>query len=101
MVTAFVLINVARDKVNQVADQLAAMQGVSEVHSIAGRYDLVAVIRVHTNEALADLVTDHIRQVEGIEASETLIGFRVVSRYDLERMFSIGMETESAGTEAS
>lgn len=92
MVTAFVLLNIARGKVNTVADELADTDGVYEVHSVAGRYDLVAVIRVKTNEDLAELVTDKIRQLEGIEASETLIGFRVVSRYDLDRMFSVGLE---------
>lgn len=92
MVTAFVLLNVAPDQVNDVADSLAAMDGVYEVHSVAGRHDLVAVIRVNSNEKLADLVTDHIRQVGGIERSETLIGFRVVSHYDLDRMFAVGME---------
>lgn len=92
MVTAFVLLNIARGQVNEVADELANTDGIYEVHSVAGRYDLVAVIRVKTNEELADLVTDTIRQLEGIEASETLIGFRVISRYDLDRMFSVGLE---------
>lgn len=92
MVTAFVLLNIARGQVNEVADELAHTDGIYEVHSVAGRYDLVAVIRVKTNEELADLVTDTIRQLEGIEASETLIGFRVISRYDLDRMFSVGLE---------
>ena len=68
------------------------MEGVAEVHSVAGRHDLVAIIRVHTNDHLADLVTEHIRQVEGIQDSETLIGFRVYSSYDLERLFSLGMD---------
>lgn len=94
MVTAFVHLNVERDRVNEVAGALAKMDGVYEVHSVAGRWDLVAVLRVRRNEDLADLVTEHIRQVEGILDSETLIGFRVVSRYDLERMFSVGMEEE-------
>jgi len=92
MITAFVLLSVDRGKINDVADSLVTIDGVSEVHSVAGRYDLVAVLRVATNEALADLVTDHIRKVEGITQSETLIGFRVYSRHDLERLFSIGME---------
>lgn len=91
MVTAFVLLNIARGQVNQVAETLSAMEGVSEVHSVAGRYDLVAIIRVANNDALAELVTEKIRTVDGIEGSETLIGFKVVSRYDLERMFSIGL----------
>jgi DNA-binding Lrp family transcriptional regulator len=92
MVTAFVLLNIARGRVNEVADRLAAMDGVSEVHSIAGRYDLVVIVRVRTNEDLARVVTEEIRSLEGIEASETLIGFRVISRYDLDRMFSVGLE---------
>ncbi len=92
MVTAIVLLNTERDKVNDVADELATFDGVSEVHSVAGRYDLVAILRVKTNEDLAALVTERIRQVEGITDSETLIGFRVYSTHDLERLFSIGMD---------
>lgn len=92
MITAFVLLKVDRDKVNEVAEQLVDLDGVAEVHSLAGRYDLVGIIRVHTNEHLADLVTERIRQVEGIQDSETLIGFRVYSRYDLERLFSLGLD---------
>ncbi|HTR81674.1 MAG TPA: Lrp/AsnC ligand binding domain-containing protein [Bacteroidota bacterium] len=92
MVTALVLLNVERDKITPVAQQLADLDGVTEVHSVAGRYDLVVVIRVKDNDRLAELVTDHIRKVNGIEKSETLIAFRVYSKHDLERMFSIGME---------
>lgn len=90
MITAFVLLSVEADQVHAVAEALAAMDGVAEVHSVAGRWDLVAVIRVTTNDALADLVTEKVRGVGGIVKSETLIGFKHVSRHDLERMFSIG-----------
>jgi DNA-binding Lrp family transcriptional regulator len=92
MVTAIVLLNTERDAVNDVADALAALDGVSEVHSVAGRVDLVAIIRVAENDALADLVTREIREISGITDTETLIGFRVHSSHDLERMFSVGME---------
>lgn len=92
MVTAIVLLKTTRDAVNDVAEKLVDMKGVSEVHSVAGRHDLVVIIRVPTNEALADLVTDRIRQVDGITASETLIGFRVFSRHDLEHLFSVGLD---------
>jgi len=92
MVTAIVLLNTERDAVNDVAEALAALDGVSEVHSVAGRVDLVAILRVRANDELATLVTEHIRQIDGITDSETLIGFRVHSRHDLENMFSIGME---------
>ena len=92
MVTALVLLNVERDKVNGVAEELAKMAEVTEVYSVAGRYDLAVVIRAPDNERLADMVTGHLLKVQGITRSETLIAFRVTSRHDLERMFAIGME---------
>ncbi|MFN8445209.1 MAG: Lrp/AsnC ligand binding domain-containing protein [Caldilineaceae bacterium] len=92
MVSSIVLINCERDKINSVAEQLTALKGITEVFSIAGRYDLVAVLRVPDNEALADLVTSQMLQVNGIVHSETLIAFKVYSRHDLERMFEIGVE---------
>ena len=91
MVSAIVLLTVARDKINDVANQIADMDGVSEVYSVAGRYDLAAIVRVKNNDDLAGVVTEKIRKVEGITSSETLIAFRVYSRHDLERMFSIGL----------
>lgn len=92
MDTAIVLLNTERDKVNDVADALADLNGVSEVHSVAGRVDLIAILRVPNNDALADLVTNDIRRIEGITDTETFIGFRVHSSHDLEKMFSIGMD---------
>jgi len=92
MVTAIVLLKTSRDAVNEVAERLVDMKGISEVHSVAGRYDLVVVIRVPDNQALADIVTDRIRSIDGIESSETLIGFRVYSKHDLEHLFSVGLE---------
>lgn len=92
MVTTLVLINVSHGKINEVAEKLAEMEGISEVYSVAGRYDLVALIRVKTNEQMADLVTNKMLKVEGIEKTETLIAFRAYSRHDLEAMFSLGLE---------
>lgn len=94
MVNAVVLINTEREKINDVAQKLAAMNGISEVFSVGGRYDLVAIIRVTTNDEMAELVTNEMLLVDGITDSETLIAFRVFSRHDLERMFSIGMDDE-------
>jgi DNA-binding Lrp family transcriptional regulator len=89
MVTALVLLNVERDSVNDVAEKLSEMKGVSEVYSVAGRYDLAAVIRAKDNDQLADLVTSRMLKVQGIQKSETLIAFRVYSKHDLEAMFSL------------
>jgi len=91
MITALVLLNVERSKVNAVAETLADMEGITEVYSVAGRYDLTVIIRVKDNEQLAELVTNHMLKVDGILKSETLIAFRVHSRHDLESMFSIGL----------
>jgi DNA-binding Lrp family transcriptional regulator len=92
MVSAIVLLTVERDKINSVADTISDIEGVSEVYSVAGRYDLAAIVRVKANEDLASVVTERIRKVGGITSSETLIAFRVYSKHDLERMFSIGLE---------
>jgi DNA-binding Lrp family transcriptional regulator len=90
MVSAIVLLSVERNLINKVAEQLTALPGITEVFSVAGGYDLVAILRVPNNEALADLVTKQMLQVDGILDSETLIAFKVFSKHDLESMFSIG-----------
>jgi len=92
MITAIVLINVARTRVNEVAETLGRIDGVSEVYSVGGRFDLVAIIRVGDHDALAEVVTSRIAQVDGIERTETLIAYRSLSRHDLESMFSVGMQ---------
>jgi DNA-binding Lrp family transcriptional regulator len=92
MVAAVVLLTVEREQINEVAEALAAMEGVGEVYSVAGRYDLVAIVRVRANEELADLVTGQMLKLPGIAHSETLIAFRAYSRHDLEAAFSLGPE---------
>ena len=93
MVTSIVLLKVERGKVNIIAEKLAEMRGISEVYSVGGRFDLVAVIRVKSNEDLADMVTKQMATLEGIVGTETLIAFRAYSRHDLETMFSVGFES--------
>jgi len=88
MVTAVVLMNVNADWTSRVASELAQMSGVSEVYSVAGNYDLVAVLRAKNNESLADLVSETIRKVPGVVRTETLIAFRAYSKQDLETLFS-------------
>ena len=90
MVTSIVLINCERDHINDVSQQLLSFAGITEVFSVAGAYDLVAILRVQTNEQIADLVTEKIRSVKGIERTQTLMAFKVFSKFDLENMFAIG-----------
>jgi DNA-binding Lrp family transcriptional regulator len=92
MVNAIVLMKVERGRVNDVAGKLADLSGISEVYSVGGRYDLVGIIRVKSNDDLADLVTKGMAAVEGIVSTETMTAFRAYSRHDLEAMFSIGFE---------
>ena len=92
MVNAIVLLSVESAKINQVAQQLVEFDGVSEVYSVAGQYDLVVVIRARDDEQIATLVTEQLLQVEGLLASETLIAFRTFSQHDLDGMFSVGLD---------
>ena len=92
MISAMVLLNTERGRVNEVAERLAELAGITEVFSVAGRHDLVAILRVKDNEELADLVTRHMLLIPGITKSETLTAFKVFSKHDLERMFAIGAE---------
>jgi len=91
MVSAVVLLNVTPGTVNEVGGKLAELAGISEVFSVGGRFDLVAIIRVKNNDDMAELVTNKMHSVSGITNSETLLAFRVFSQHDLEAMFSIGM----------
>ena len=92
MVTAIVLINCERAHINDVSQKLLGFKGVTEVFSVAGQHDLVAILRVQANEQIAELVTEKILGVNGISRTETLIAFKVFSKFDLENMFAIGVE---------
>ena len=92
MVTSIVLINCERAHINDVSQKLLTFDGVTEVFSVAGQYDLVAILRVRSNEQIAELVTEKVLGLGGISRTETLIAFKVFSKYDLENMFSIGAQ---------
>ncbi len=92
MVTAFILIKAQREKIASASQAILNLDGVAEVYSVAGGYDLVAIARVRENEELAKLMTEDMIGVEGITDTATLIAFRQYSKYDLEQMFSLGAE---------
>lgn len=91
MVTAFILMQVQREVINDTAQKLQEIDGISEVYSVSGRYDLVAIVRVPSNDDLADLVTRRMPGLDGIRATETMLAFKTYSRHDLDSMFSLGM----------
>ena len=82
MVTSIIVMNVERALVNNIAEQLADRPEISEVYSVSGSYDLVAIVRVPNNDDLAKLVTEHLTQIDGIVHTETMLAFRAYSRHD-------------------
>ncbi|HSG59168.1 MAG TPA: Lrp/AsnC ligand binding domain-containing protein [Woeseiaceae bacterium] len=92
MVTAIVLIKAETSRIPELANQIAEMDGVQEVFSVAGRVDLVAIVKVSKNEELADVISDRMRHLEGIVETETMIAFRAYSRQELEAGFELGLD---------
>jgi DNA-binding Lrp family transcriptional regulator len=91
-VTAVVLIKAKSQQINQLAESLAELSGVAEVYSVAGRYDLVAIVRAARNEDIADIISQRMHELPGIVDSETLISFRVYRNSEVEAGFSLGLE---------
>ena len=91
-VTAVVLIKAKTQEINKLAQSLAELEGVTEVYSVAGRYDLVAIVRATRNDEIADIISQRMHQVPGIVDSETLISFRVYRNSDVEAGFSLGVD---------
>jgi DNA-binding Lrp family transcriptional regulator len=89
MVTAIILIKAERGAVETAAQGLLKIKGITEVYSVAGEFDIVAVARVRQNEDLASLVTEEMRSIQGITRTETLIAFRQYSNFDLAAMFDL------------
>ncbi len=90
MVSAIILLKIEPSHIKPLAERLAEFREIREVFSVAGTYDVVAVARVARNEDLADLVTERLVKLHGIEASETLIAFRSYGRKEVEAGFSLG-----------
>jgi DNA-binding Lrp family transcriptional regulator len=92
MVHAFVLIDGEPARVADLAVELAEIPGISEVYSVAGQADIVAVVRVRRHEELADVVTRRISRLEGITTTRTLIAFQAYSRHDLDAIWDLGAD---------
>jgi DNA-binding Lrp family transcriptional regulator len=88
-VNAVVLIKAETSRINELAEQLAELPGVAEVFSVAGQYDLVALVRVRENDELADVISNNMRKLAGIIGTETLIAFRVYSKAELSEGFDM------------
>jgi DNA-binding Lrp family transcriptional regulator len=92
MITAIVFIKADVARIPEVAQEIAALDGVSEVYSVTGDIDLIAMLRVREHDDVARLVPDQLNKVSGVLSTETHIAFRTYSTHDLEAAFSLGAE---------
>ena len=92
MVTAVILVKANREGMRSLGSQLADVKGVAEVYTVTGEWDFVAIIRVREHDELAELMTKHLIQLEGIERTSTMVAFQQFSAHDLESMFGLGQE---------
>lgn len=90
MITAIVFVQVQTNLIPEVAQQIAALEGVSEVFSVTGNLDLIVMVRAREYEELAEVVSDHINKVPGVLDTTTHLAFRTFSKTDLEASFEIG-----------
>jgi DNA-binding Lrp family transcriptional regulator len=92
VITAIVFVQADVARIPEVAEQIAALDGVSEVYSVTGEIDLIAMVRVRQHEDVADVVADRLNKVPGVLRTETHIAFRTFSKHDLEAAFAIGLD---------
>ncbi|MBU6531191.1 Lrp/AsnC family transcriptional regulator [Streptomyces sp. NPDC057245] len=92
MISAIVLIKTSVDRIPEIAEQIAALENVSEVFSVTGTYDLIAMVRVHQHEDLAEVIPGRISRIPGVEGTDTHVAFRTYSQHDLEAAFAIGLD---------
>ena len=92
MITAIVFVKADVARIPEVAEAIAALDGISEVYSVTGEIDLIVLVRVKAHEEVADVVADRLNKVDGVTSTETHIAFRAYSRHDLEAAFSLGVD---------
>lgn len=90
MITAIVQVRCSRDLIPQTAEAIAGIPGISEVYSVSGDYDLMAILKVKNYDDIAKVVTEQMVKVPGIVRTSTISAFRVYSRTDREAGFTLG-----------
>jgi DNA-binding Lrp family transcriptional regulator len=92
VITAIVFVKADVARIPEVAEEIAGLDGVSEVYSVTGQIDLIALVRVRDHDAVAAVVADRLNKVSGVQETETHIAFRTYSKHDLESAFSLGLD---------
>ena len=90
MTHAVMLVKATRGALPDLGGRLADIDGVAEAYSVTGEWDFVAILRVQRPGDLAQVVTERLARLEGIERTYTMVAFEAYSQHDLEAMFSIG-----------
>jgi DNA-binding Lrp family transcriptional regulator len=92
VITAIVFVKADVARIPEVAEAIAALDGISEVYSVTGQIDLIVMVRVRNHEDVAAVVADQLNKVAGVTSTETHIAFRAYSRHDLEAAFALGID---------
>lgn len=91
MITTIVLVRADPKRIPETAREIAGIDGVQEVYSVSGEWDLVVVVKVPAYEQIAEVVTEKFPAVKGIDRTQTLTAFRAYSKKDLEQAWDIGV----------
>ncbi|SER47943.1 AsnC family protein [Propionibacterium cyclohexanicum] len=89
MITAIVFVQVDNDRIPEVAEQIAGLDHISEVYSVTGDIDLIAMVRVGDYEEISQVITDKLTRIPGVLSTDTHLAFRAYSEHDLEATFSL------------
>jgi DNA-binding Lrp family transcriptional regulator len=95
MLTAVILVKSTREGLTTLGPRLADVDGIAEVYTVTGEWDFVAIVRVREHDDLAQVVTQRLTKIDGIERTQTMVAFQQFSAHDLEAMFGLGIEDKS------
>ncbi len=96
MLTAVILVKSVREALTHLGPKLADVEGVAEVYTVTGEWDFIAIVRVREHDDLAQVVTQRLTKLDGIERTQTMVAFQQFSAHDLEAMFGLGLEDKQA-----
>jgi DNA-binding Lrp family transcriptional regulator len=96
VLTAVILVKTTREGLTNLGPRLADVEGVAEVYTVTGEWDFVAIVRVREHDDLAQVVTQRLTKLDGIERTQTMVAFQQFSAHDLEAMFGLGLEDKQA-----
>jgi DNA-binding Lrp family transcriptional regulator len=69
----FLLINTEFPFVDDIIGELRKIPEIIDIYRVQGMYDIIAKVKLNTEEELKELVTERIRKVERITGTVTII----------------------------